>query len=318
MPSIRDSHLSYLNMAIMLVDKCDHGEAIVNALLDAGGNVNSSSRKGNALALAVVSTTEHSIRMRLCRKLLDNGADPNQIIEVGLYGHGRNESIALGSICSLEGGDCSEPERLELLKLFMDAGADPGIMMNLDSRGEKCNVIHIIVSRRQANVLRCLVSYQKGRDAVNVKRSEYSPNGPENNGDGEVAITMVVANHFLNHHKACRDMAVQLLKAGADPEIKDAIGISAASWLKDPAPKHKELNRLIKKAKGKDPSFWDSDEVKAFIEDGTDDAFQCVNCHFWSDQQQDQTGISNFQRCSKCKRVHCEYTFEPIVEFVAK
>ena len=202
----------------------------------------------------------------------------------------------------MKGCDITEPERHELLNMLMEAGADPGILCTLDGRGETCTVIHIVVSRRESDVLRCLLSTEKGKAAVNVRRSEAGAPG-ENNGDGETAIIMAVADYHVPRFRASRDIAVQLLRAGADINMKDSVGISASAWLKEDAQKYRELHRLYKKARKKGPKFWDSDEVKSFIEDGENGAVQCENCRIWSDQADN----SIFQRCSKCKIVSCEY-----------
>ena len=103
-------------------------------------------------------------------------------------------------------------------------------------------------------------------------------------------------------------MAVQLLKAGANPNIKDHIGLSAALWLEPSTPKKKELANLIKKARmHRGSNFWDSEEVKAFIEERENDVLQCDNCGTWADEKH-ENGESNtyFQRCAKCKKVYCE------------
>ena len=109
-------------------------------------------------------------------------------------------------------------------------------------------------------------------------------------------------------------MAVQLLKAGADTNIEDHIGLTAAAWLRDNTGKKKELANLIKKAKKiknkKDRNkFWDkSEEVKSFIEEGENDIAQCDNCGTCEDNNYvNGEGVKAFQRCSRCKKVHCEY-----------
>ena len=79
-PIMREYHLSYLNMAIMLMDKSDAGEDIVHALIDAGADVNSSGRKGTPLSLAAIGAPNHEVRMRISRKLLDKGANPNLLV----------------------------------------------------------------------------------------------------------------------------------------------------------------------------------------------------------------------------------------------
>ena len=52
-----------------------------------------------------------------------------------------------------------------------------------------------------------------------------------------------------------------------------------------PHAKKKELDELYEKSEEiGDPSFWDSDEVKAFIEEGDNDIVKCDNCGCWSDE----------------------------------
>mmetsp|Transcript_8156 Transcript_8156/g.17050 ORF Transcript_8156/g.17050 Transcript_8156/m.17050 type:complete len:551 (+) Transcript_8156:215-1867(+) len=305
-PMMRELHLSYFNMAIMMMDTHEAGEDIVHALLDGGADVNSNGMKGTPLSLAATGAPNHESRMRLCRKLLDKGANLNLVVQNGLPGHVVNELTALSAVTGIKGSDIAEPERHELLNMLMQAGADPGILCTLGTpaRGERCNAIHIVVSRREADMLRCLLSTKKGRAAVNVRRREAGAPG-ENNGDGETAITMAVADYWVPRFRACRDMAVQLLKAGADIEIEDNCGLSAAKWLQGDALKYRELSRLItksKKSKGQDAEFWDSEEVKAFIEDGDDSAVQCQSCRMWSDMSSHQH--LTFQRCSKCKSAY--------------
>jgi hypothetical protein len=111
-------------------------------------------------------------------------------------------------------------------------------------------------------------------------------------------------------YKASRDIAVQLLKAGADIDIEDHIGLSASVWLKDrhpekPHAKKKELDELVKKSKEFGPSFWDdSDEVRAFIEEGFSDLVCCDNCGTWADAEFADGKQLSFQRCSRCKKVY--------------
>ena len=181
----------------------------------------------------------------------------------------------------------------------------------MDVRGESCNVIHTTVSHRRPDILRVLLSCEKGRKAVDIKREEKPQYPGENNGNGETAITMAVQHNGLDICKADRDMAVQLLKAGADTTIEDHVGISAAAWLRDDTGKKRELAQLIKKAKKikkkKDKDkFWDeSDEVKKFIEEGENDIAQCDNCGTCEDSNYTNgEQVKSFQRCSRCKKVY--------------
>ena len=82
-PIVRESKVTYFNMAVQLFDHIKNAEHIVNALMDAGADINANSMgKGPPLAAAVKIKTNHSARMRICKKLLEKGADPNQIIEI--------------------------------------------------------------------------------------------------------------------------------------------------------------------------------------------------------------------------------------------
>ena len=96
--------------------------------------------------------------MRICRKLLDRGADVDQIIEID---GPSNQGVALFAACVEEFGKYSEEDRLEMVQLLVEAGADPGRMLQLESRGESCNAIHCVVSYRKPCVLRCLLSSTK-------------------------------------------------------------------------------------------------------------------------------------------------------------
>jgi ankyrin repeat protein len=273
-------------------------EAIVNLLLDAGADISSESCNGTPLALACNIESNHAMRLRLARRILDLGADPNQICsnEMGI------QTTPLILVSSKERGCYSESDCLDMMKMLLEFGADPGIVVSLPDR-ETCTVIHTVVSRRQAQVLECLLSTEKGRAAVDVPRRDFQPTLPgEKSGDGETALIMAVAGPDLNKYKANRECAVLLLKAGANPEIKDSQGISAALWLKDPQ-KHRELGKLVKKARRQGPSFWDSEEVKAFI-GGDDGRRHCPQCLVWSDQKREFVGqkSSGFQRCSRCQK----------------
>ena len=228
-------------------------------------------RAAPPLSSAVSIESDHKMRMRVCRKLLEKGADPNAIINTTppRLG-GPTESTVLSGAACRELGGYSEADRLELLKLLLDFGADPGQVMTLKctGRSERCTAIHNVVSRRQTEVLRLLLSTDKGKAAVDIARREWIPaEAGENNGDGETALTMVVGRD-MTQCQANRDIAVQLLAAGANPDIKDAAGISPSMWLDDPDPQHAELKRLVKKSKDKGKSFWDpnSPQIKAFIE----------------------------------------------------
>lgn len=191
--------------------------------------------------------------------------------------------------------------------MLVDSGADPGIMLEVQMRGESYNAIHYVVSHKRTNILRIFLSSEKGRAAVNAKRLERCQYPHENNGNGETAITMAVSHHGLDNDKANRDTTVQLLKAGADPSIEDHIGLSANLWLKDGTPKYKELSNLIKKAEEIGTTFWDSEEVRSFIENGANDSKQCDNCGTWSDAQfRSGESHTSFQRCDRCKKVYCK------------
>jgi hypothetical protein len=207
--------------------------------------------------------------------------------------------------CDQELDKYSESDNLEVIQLLVDSGADPGIMLEVQMRGESCNAIHYVVSHKRTNILRIFLSSEKGRAAVNAKRLERCQYPRENNGNGET--TMAVSHHGLENDKANRDMTVQLLKAGADPSIEDQIGLSANLWLKDGTPKYKELSSLIKKAEEIGTTFWDSEEVRSFIENGANDSKQCDNGGTWSDAQfRSGESHTSFQRCGRCKKVYCK------------
>jgi hypothetical protein len=198
-----------------------------------------------------------------------------------------------------------------MVQLLIDYGADPGKFVTLGVKGESCNSIHIAVSHKKNDELRVLLSCEKGRAAVNAKRTEKVQYAGENNGNGETAITMCVTGDDLERYKASRDMAVQLLKADADIEIEDHIGLSASIWLKDRHPeephvKRKELDGLVEKAKVIGPIFWESEEVKAFIEKGESDNIRCDNCGSLPGQAFCDGSTMNFQMCARCKKVHCK------------
>ena len=271
MPGMQELHLSCFNMAVLMIETIPNGEEIVIFLAESGADVNTISIKGTPLSSAVSIESDHKMRMRVCRKLLEKGADPNAIINTTppRLG-GPTESTVLSGAACRELGGYSEADRLELLKLLLDFGADPGQVMTLKctGRSERCTAIHNVVSRRQTEVLRLLLSTDKGKAAVDIARREWIPaEAGENNGDGETALTMVVGRD-MTQCQANRDIAVQLLAAGANPNIKDAAGISPSMWLDDPDPQHAELKRLVKKSKDKGKSFWDpnSPQIKAFIE----------------------------------------------------
>jgi len=306
MPMMREYHLSYFNMAVMLIEQVKNGEEIFNFLVESGADVNSNSIKGTPLALATLIKSDHNLRMRVCRKLLEKGADPNVIMNstpprLG----GPTESTVLAGVACREVGNYTEANRLELLKLLLDFGADPGQELTLKYAGryERCTPIHNVASRRQAEVMRLLLSTGKGKAAVDIAHREWIP--ADSHDDGETALTMVVGRD-LCECQANRDIAVQLLAAGANPDIKNAAGISPSMWLNDPDPEHAELKRLVKKSKGKGSSFWDlnSPEIKAFIESGVDSIHQCAQCLIWSDQLGGFAANTKFSRCSKCKRTH--------------
>lgn len=269
--------------------------------------------RGTPLSSAVNIKTNHAARMRIAKKILDKGADPNQIIEID---GPRNESLALFRAC-LEacGPEYSDEDRLEMVQLLVDYGADPGKFISLEARQESCNAIHCVVSRKKNDVLRVLLSCEKGRAAVNAKRVEKSPRvDGQNNGNGETALIMTVSCDNLERNKVARDMAVQLLQAGADVDITDSMGVNARIWMMDrnpdperPHAKKKELDELYEKSEEiGDPSFWDSNEVKSFIEEGNSDIVQCDNCGCWSDEIFQNGSMKKFQRCARCKNVFCK------------
>lgn len=273
-PMMREYKITYFNMAILMFDliasKDNQGssaEEIVNALLDGGGDVHAMAlARGTPLSSAVKIKSDHAARMRIAKKILDRGADPNRIIRIDGQ---RNETLVLFSACVEELGKYSTTERLEMVQLLVDGGADPGKFVKMEARYESCNAIHCVVSHKDNDALSVLLSSEKGRAAINAKRIQRCNTHRENSGNGETAITMCVSCDNLELYKASRDMAVQLLKAGADIDIEDHIGLSAKMWLEDrhphkPHAKKKELDGLVKKAKTHGPAFWDSDEVKAF------------------------------------------------------
>jgi ankyrin repeat protein len=317
-PTIRGLNMTYFNMAMFSYDIVaekkgqEVAEGIVNTLLDGGADIHTMAiGRGTPLSAAVKIYSNHAARMRITRKLLEKGADPNQIIRNDSFPGTRNESLILPSACTDVLGKYSETDRREIVQLLLDYGADPGKYVTIDCRGETCNTIHVVVSRRQNDILRMLLSCEKGRTAVNARRSQKVQYPEENNGNGETAITMCVACDDLERYKASRDMAVQLLRAGADIDIEDHIGLSASLWLLDrhpekPHAKKKELHGLVEKAKKYGPSFWDdSDEVKAFIEEGESEVVCCDNCGCWNNQEfADGRKLNTFQRCSRCKKVY--------------
>lgn len=308
-PMMRRFNLTYLSMAIMLAEKGDNGEESVNALLDSGrADVNvSSPHKGTPLGIASRIETDHNLRMRLCRKLLELGADPNQVIDAGMPGMpGRNETTVLIGTVAMPSGKYSEEHRLELMRLLLDNGADPGKVVHMDRGGEACTILHIAVSRREVEIVRCLLSYEKGRAAVNVRRRDRDATLNGTPGDGETALAMCLAGpQTLSSYKEARDIAVQLLQAGADPSITDNVGISAEMWMNDPVDKNRALKKLWKKSLGKDPAkFWDASSgiIRSFIDDGKDEGVQCADCRTWLDDTEQE----RFSHCSKCKKVHCK------------
>lgn len=316
-PALRGQNITYFNLAIITYDMVakskshEVAEDIITTLLDGGGDVHvMATGKGAPLASAAKIKSNHAARMRIMRKILEKGADPNQIIEMEGFPGIRNEALILPNACSEELGAYTEEDRLEMVQLLLDHGADPGKFLNIGMTGETCNTIHIVVSRKQNEVLRKLLSCEKGRAAVNAKRLQKVQYPGENNGNGETAITMCVSCDSLEQYKASRDIAVQLLKAGADIDIEDHIGLSASVWLKDrhpekPHAKKKELDELVKKSKEFGPSFWDdSDEVRAFIEEGVSDLVCCDNCGCWADAEFADGRQLSFQRCSRCKKVY--------------
>ena len=288
-------------------------EEIVNILLDGGGDVHAMAiGRGTPLSAAVKIKSNHAARMRITRLLLEKGADPNQIVVNESVPGIRNEGLILPTACADVLGEYTEADRLEVVQLLLDYGADPGKFITMNIRGETCNTIHIVVSRKQDDVLRILLSCEKGRAAVNAKRLEKVQYPGENNGNGETAITMCVAGDDLEQYKESRDIAVQLLRAGADIDIEDHIGLSASMWLTDRHPekphakkKANKLDELVKKAREVGPSFWDdSEEVKAFIEEGGSEVVCCDNCGSWANDKFADGRKLTFQRCARCKKVY--------------
>ena len=87
----------------------------------------------------------------------------------------RNESLVLFRACvEASGPEYSDEDRLEMVQLLVDHGADPGKFISLESRQESC-AIHCVTSRKKNDVLKVLLSCEKGRAAVNAKRVEKSP-----------------------------------------------------------------------------------------------------------------------------------------------
>ncbi|KAL9190508.1 hypothetical protein ACHAXT_000214 [Thalassiosira profunda] len=314
MPMMRELGVTYFQMAFQLYDHLKNSEDIVMALIDGGGNVHDMCPgRGTPLFNAAQIKSDHRARMRICRKLLDCGADPNQFVEIAGSG---NQALVLISACGEELGKYTEEDRLELVQLLLDFGADPGLRVRLDAQGEHCNAIHVAVNRKKPDVLKVLLSCEKGRDAVNVERKQKPSYPRENCGNGETALTMAVAGPQLEQYRASRDCAVQLLKAGADPDIEDHLGLCATMWFKDPTrgdgsdvfieggSKKQKLGALLKKANKDDSSFWDSEEVLSYIEDGANDIQQCDNCGTSSDDKFN-SGAAHpaFQRCARCRKV---------------
>ena len=308
MPFMRDDNLTYFTMALLTYDLTNNSEEIVNALIDGGADVHALSGKGTPLSAAVQIQSDHAARMRICKKILEKRADPNQYIVSG-----GNSSLVLSGVLS-QPSKHSQSEQLELAQLLLDYGADPGAMIKLELRGESCNAIHIVVSRRNDEALKLMLSSEKGKAAVNLKRFERCNYPRENNGNGETALTMCCGNSELETYRENRVMAVELLRVGADPDIEDHIGLSASVWLRDrntdpnkPHAKKKELYELVQKAKDEGPEFWDSDEVKRFIDEGETNDERCDNCGTWADAEFLNRGRrTKFQRCARCKRVYCE------------
>ncbi len=212
-PGFKEMKVSYFILAIFCFDMQSNAEQIIDVLIDGVGNskrgdVNAVSMKGTALTAAASIVSNHAARMRICRKLLANGADPNQVLRDPLG----NQGHLLNHLCGVKFGNYTAADRIELFRLLVDAGADPGFMCKLNR--ETVNPIHIEVNRRMSDLLACFLSCEKGRAAVNSKRREVAQVPREHTGDGETPITMCVACNNLEFCRPCREMAVELFKAG--------------------------------------------------------------------------------------------------------
>ena len=268
--------LTPLIMALMVIDiehkmgnrgkeLSERMETIVNLLIDAGANPSHPSGRGTPLVLASHIPGQHEMRLRLIKRLLDAGADINELyVPEG----GMGNTTLLAQVTTLNTELYATEEVVEVVKFLLKNGADPGQIIK-SSPYEKCTVIQIIASMKLPEILECILSFPKGRAAVDIRRRDCSQPIPgHNRGDKETCLGMMVMGHDITKYKLTRKCIVILLKYGADPSLEDENGISANKWLNS-SKAHKELGKLITKSKDQeDPlTFWEMDpDVQKFIE----------------------------------------------------
>mmetsp|Transcript_20604 Transcript_20604/g.23889 ORF Transcript_20604/g.23889 Transcript_20604/m.23889 type:complete len:144 (-) Transcript_20604:204-635(-) len=126
-------------------------------------------------------------------------------------------------------------------------------------------------------------------------------------GSTALIVTLHLPYDFVKYRALCRQCAVLLLQAGANPILKDSDGMSAEICFEVTSTHKQQLGRLVRKSRMTqfEPSFWKSDEVKEFI-GADDDHRQCQTCLVYSYMRIQLTGQkhSNFKSCARCLSVY--------------
>lgn len=298
-PMTREMNMCFLHLAISVLDigkdknveKAKQRQDIVVKLIECGADVSISSNKGTPLELVLSCDplrVPWQYKMLIVKLLLQKGADPNAVDDP----HSTRTRYSLSFACSL----CyfgTEENRLEIVQMLLDHGADPGIYVSC--RNQVTTTLHNVVSRRQWQVLQVLLESEKGQQAVNKKMIDID----DENGCTPLFLAL---NGNMEERFASRKCITLLLQYGASVHIPNASGCPPYYGLTViKTPKVKQLKHLVDNAPaGEESIYWTSSAVDEWVGTWNKSAEpQCPVCLQWTDDV-----AAEFKTCSRCKSEH--------------